>query len=70
MTYQTKFLAVGSGIFFSVIMVGVGFWFLGDLKPVEKTALLLAGGAIVPCFLMSLVGLWVFSKLQKQRKHR
>ena len=60
MTYQTKFLAVGSGIFFSVIMVGVGFWFLGDLEPVEKTALLL----------MSLVGLWVFSKLQKQRKHR
>lgn len=36
MTYETKFLAVGSGIFFSVIMVGVGFWFLGDLEPVEK----------------------------------
>ena len=36
MTYETKFLAVGSGIFFSVIMVGVGFWFLGDLEPVEN----------------------------------
>lgn len=60
MTYQTKFLAVGSGIFFSVIMVGVGFWFLGDLEPVEKNGTAPCGRchcSVLPDVTRGLVGI-------------
>ena len=65
MTYEIKTLTVYAAVFLGFIFIGLGFWFFGNLDPVERTVLVIAGAGVVSCFVMTLVVLAAVAARQK-----